>query len=105
VEWTGGSGGGVSGSEYVFSIGDVLEYNFNVDENSPPIVFSIQHEEDPKMTIATFQGKNGSGVANVPITGQYWVYTRSLDNTDYGVHFEIIVKMFSLQGISYNGHF
>ncbi len=56
MEWTGGSGGGVSGSAYVFfGLGDMLEYNFNVDENSPPIVFSIQREEDPKITMATFK--------------------------------------------------
>lgn len=100
VDWMAGWGspasGGISGPEYVFGIGDMLEYSFQVDENSSSIVFSIQREENPKMTIATVQGEYGSGVANVPITGPYWVYAVSVD-TYYKVHFEIIVKMFSLR--------
>lgn len=97
VDWTAGRGspasGGSSGPEYVFGVGDILEYNFHVDENSSSIIFSIKHGE---MKIAETQGRNGSGEAYVPVTGQYWVNVVSVE-TYFKVHYEIVVQMFSLQ--------
>lgn len=94
--WGSPASGGSSGSEYIFGVGDILKYDFQVDENSSSIIFSIERKDVPELKIAEAQGRYGSGEAYVPITGQYWVYAVSID-TYYKVHYEIVVKMFSLR--------